>query len=320
MNWFSRYLAYGTRFDEVGATYDRQRENTKDEEEDLNLLNEGFRYRDLEHGVWLSLDPIGFGDGPNVYCYVHCNPITHFDALGLEDFVVLPARRMITDQADADTVSAWISNAAKDSSIILIYAAGFEDARSQILGKQADGITIDNLTFDSGHGLEGSQKVGGGAYDNKKGDSHLTSDTLSQFYRKDDEGQIQLEEGAEVRYNGCNVGKGDVGKGFLSESARLTRRDSIAHEGSTGWAEGTKSPGLFWPGHDQPKHQNWSLKKWGPSIVAGFLVPDGPAGGIENKVAPRTYGAPAPVPMPIMKSMLPEASDFKRSIFEDDDT
>ncbi len=83
MNWFARYLAYGTRFDEVGATYDRQRANTKDEEEDLNLLNEGFRYRDLETGTFLTRDPIGFGDGPNVYCYVHCNPITRFDAWGL---------------------------------------------------------------------------------------------------------------------------------------------------------------------------------------------------------------------------------------------
>ncbi len=82
MNWFAR-LAYGTGFDEVGATYDRQRANTKDEEEDLNLLNEGFRYRDLETGTFLTRDPIGYGDGPNVYCYVNCNPITQFDAFGL---------------------------------------------------------------------------------------------------------------------------------------------------------------------------------------------------------------------------------------------
>ncbi len=44
---------------------------------------EGMRYRDLETGTFLTRDPIGYGDGPNVYCYVHCNPITHFDPLGL---------------------------------------------------------------------------------------------------------------------------------------------------------------------------------------------------------------------------------------------
>jgi uncharacterized protein RhaS with RHS repeats len=43
------------------------------------------RYRDLETGTFLTRDPIGYRDGPNVYCYVHCNPITHFDAFGLAD-------------------------------------------------------------------------------------------------------------------------------------------------------------------------------------------------------------------------------------------
>ncbi len=50
----------------------------------MGLLNEGFRFRDLETGTFLTRDPIGYGDGPNIYCYVHCNPITQFDAWGLE--------------------------------------------------------------------------------------------------------------------------------------------------------------------------------------------------------------------------------------------
>jgi len=45
-------------------------------------------YRDLETGTFLTRDPIGYADGPNVYCYVHCNPITRFDALGLWTFSV----------------------------------------------------------------------------------------------------------------------------------------------------------------------------------------------------------------------------------------
>ncbi len=40
-------------------------------------------YRDLETGTFLTRDPIGYADGPNLYCYVHCNPITQFDAWGL---------------------------------------------------------------------------------------------------------------------------------------------------------------------------------------------------------------------------------------------
>ncbi len=89
LSWFARYCAYGNRFDEFGATYDRQRANTKDEEEDLTLLNEGERWRDLEHGVMLTPDPLGYYDGPNRYAYVQNNPITHFDARGLylESFI-----------------------------------------------------------------------------------------------------------------------------------------------------------------------------------------------------------------------------------------
>jgi RHS repeat-associated protein len=80
---FALYEAYGTRPYEWGDDPDCQKANTKEEESDLNLLNEGMRFRDLETGVFLTRDPIGYGDGPNVYCYVHCNPITRFDALGL---------------------------------------------------------------------------------------------------------------------------------------------------------------------------------------------------------------------------------------------
>jgi RHS repeat-associated protein len=87
---FALYEAYGTRPYEWEAAGtlgdpDRQKANTKEEETDLNLLNEGMRYRDLETGVFLTRDPIGYADGPNVYCYVHCNPITKFDAFGLAE-------------------------------------------------------------------------------------------------------------------------------------------------------------------------------------------------------------------------------------------
>ena len=44
---------------------------------------EGFRYRDIETGTWLSRDPAGFVDGPNLYAYVMQNPWTKFDPDGL---------------------------------------------------------------------------------------------------------------------------------------------------------------------------------------------------------------------------------------------
>ena len=47
------------------------------------VLFEGFRYRCLETGVFITRDPLGFVDGPNLYTYVLQNPWTYFDPEGL---------------------------------------------------------------------------------------------------------------------------------------------------------------------------------------------------------------------------------------------
>jgi RHS repeat-associated protein len=81
LTWTASYEAYGKRTKETGTNADKQRANTKDEDP-TGLLNEGFRYRDIETGVWLSRDPAGFVDGPNLYAYVQQNPWTKFDPDG----------------------------------------------------------------------------------------------------------------------------------------------------------------------------------------------------------------------------------------------
>ncbi|WP_143157896.1 RHS repeat-associated core domain-containing protein [Rubritalea squalenifaciens] len=83
ITWQASYEAFGTRTEEDGSTDDRQKANTKDEDP-TGLLNEGMRYRDLEAGVFITRDPAGFVDGPNVYTYVRQNPWSAFDPLGLE--------------------------------------------------------------------------------------------------------------------------------------------------------------------------------------------------------------------------------------------
>lgn len=80
--WQAAYEAFGTRTAEEGINGERQRANTKDEDP-TGLLNEGLRYRDLEAGVFISRDPAGFVDGPNVYAYVMQNPWSRFDPEGL---------------------------------------------------------------------------------------------------------------------------------------------------------------------------------------------------------------------------------------------
>jgi RHS repeat-associated protein len=81
----AQYQAFGERPQETGSTLDRQKANTK-EEDPTGLLNEGFRYHDLETGEFITADPMGFVDGPNRYTYVVQNPWSKFDPEGLNWF------------------------------------------------------------------------------------------------------------------------------------------------------------------------------------------------------------------------------------------
>jgi len=82
MTWQAQYEAFGKRPEEEGANPDRQRANSKDEDP-TGLLNEGFRYRDLDTGTFITRDPARFVNGPNQYTYVKQNPWTRFDPVGL---------------------------------------------------------------------------------------------------------------------------------------------------------------------------------------------------------------------------------------------
>lgn len=43
----------------------------------------GLRFYDPLIGRWISQDPVGRLDGPNLYAYLHNNPVNHFDRFGL---------------------------------------------------------------------------------------------------------------------------------------------------------------------------------------------------------------------------------------------
>jgi RHS repeat-associated protein len=101
LTWTASYEAYGKRTKETGANADKQRANSKDEDP-TGLLNEGFRYRDLETGVWLSRDPAGFVDGPNLYAYVMQNPWSKWDPRGLSPEEMLVGNQAVQMQKTSD--------------------------------------------------------------------------------------------------------------------------------------------------------------------------------------------------------------------------
>lgn len=88
---YARYSAYGecTLFD----AYTKLLEQTAlgnpwgyaskrlDTESGWNFF--GRRYYNPQEGRWMTPDPLGFTEGPNLYAYVQNRPLTHFDLYGL---------------------------------------------------------------------------------------------------------------------------------------------------------------------------------------------------------------------------------------------
>jgi RHS repeat-associated protein len=53
-------------------------------DKEVGLIYFGYRYYDPKIGRWISPDPIGTVDGPNLYAFVHNNPIKYVDYFGFK--------------------------------------------------------------------------------------------------------------------------------------------------------------------------------------------------------------------------------------------
>ena len=80
----SAYDAFGNVVAESGSSENNRLANTKERDASLGPDNHGFRYYDPATARYLTRDPIGYADGPNVYLSVHNNPVNEFDPLGLQ--------------------------------------------------------------------------------------------------------------------------------------------------------------------------------------------------------------------------------------------
>lgn len=144
----AKYEAFGKRTSEYRTTPDRQKSNTKDEDIP-GYANEGFRFRDLESGTFLSKDPMGFVDGPNLYAYVVQNPWTSFDPEGLWT-VDAPSLQQIMDTAKqlgpAAPAAAAVVSPVVSPGVVAVAAAG-----GGTLGTVAAGTTA---------GVRGMQRAG----------------------------------------------------------------------------------------------------------------------------------------------------------------
>ena len=86
-----RYSAYGEEeiFNSSAKRIDHSsisnpwRYGNKRIDEASGLINFGMRYFDPSIGQWLTQDPAGFVDGPNLYAYCYNSPLLFYDPYGL---------------------------------------------------------------------------------------------------------------------------------------------------------------------------------------------------------------------------------------------
>jgi RHS repeat-associated protein len=79
-----RYTAFG---EELSSTNigNPWRFSSKRHDPETGFLYFGQRYYAADLGRWITPDPLEFEDGPNLYAYVHNNPLTSIDLYGLFD-------------------------------------------------------------------------------------------------------------------------------------------------------------------------------------------------------------------------------------------
>ncbi len=77
------YDAFGNLLDQTGSIQQPYRFSTKRLEPISGLYDFGARWYDPGVGRFISPDPMGFGDGPNLYAYVGNDPANFIDPVGL---------------------------------------------------------------------------------------------------------------------------------------------------------------------------------------------------------------------------------------------
>jgi RHS repeat-associated protein len=87
---YEEYYPYGsTSYQAVDRTIQvsvkRYRYTGKERDDETGLCYHGARYYAPWLGRWISGDPLGATDGPNLYAYVHCSPCLRIDPSGMAD-------------------------------------------------------------------------------------------------------------------------------------------------------------------------------------------------------------------------------------------
>ena len=80
---FGEETIYNAEGERIQSSFNPWRFSEKRVHEKTGLILFGHRFYDPSSGRWISEDPAGFLDGPNLYAYLHNNPFHYLDRFGL---------------------------------------------------------------------------------------------------------------------------------------------------------------------------------------------------------------------------------------------
>jgi RHS repeat-associated protein len=138
---YEEYHSYGTTAFQAGrsaaeVSLKRYRYTGKERDEESGLHYFEARYCASWLGRWLSPDPAGLQDGPDVYVHCRCNPTTYRDEDGHATRKAVPA--------EADLFVAVLE--ARYCCYVEILSTSFPNQR-QLVGKAADDLLKRDLAF-----------------------------------------------------------------------------------------------------------------------------------------------------------------------------
>ncbi|WP_068466632.1 RHS repeat-associated core domain-containing protein [Candidatus Protochlamydia phocaeensis] len=87
----------------------------------------GLRYYDPDLGRWVTADPAGFEDGPNLYAYVHNSPLIYHDQFGLFTELLPIAINFFMNYAMQDPINLPIQSAKCESNKVYPIEDGLLD-------------------------------------------------------------------------------------------------------------------------------------------------------------------------------------------------
>ena len=146
-----RYSAFGE--EEAAKTANPWRYSSKRVDPETGFVYFGRRYYMPSVGRWLTPDPLGFADGPNLYAYVHNKPFTSIDPDGQFAFLIPIVLSLAIDYC-MPTLAAGLTEYAIGGSLAAGFLSGVASGYSDPLSSAFDPSTyalgdLDPYTFAS---------------------------------------------------------------------------------------------------------------------------------------------------------------------------